>query len=633
MSFCRSIEGRPWLTLSLKVAAAGIFLALSSCQSPQEYRQEADEVAYGIIREKQEEGLGEAEPFTIEEPAVTLRDRLLIEQNLPVSDPASLGTDALEPIEHWPEDDYLDPDRKNRPASAPALDAAGEPLSLSLNEALMVAARNSRDYQSQKETVFRAALGLDLEREEFRSQFSAPISAGVEGETADGETTATATESIGTGVTRQLQQGAILTGRIGLDLIQLLTQGGAQSLGIIADGSIEIPLLRGAGRWVVAEPLTQAERNALYAIYDFERFKRTFAVEVASRYLSVLQALDQVDNAGENYRRLITSSRRAQALANEGRLPEIQVDQALQDELRARNGWISAQQQYASGLDSFKILLGLPTDASVVLDRETLEKLAEIVKGVLPAYGREEWESQDLSQVPPADAPIDLEPPDPEDRGPLEMESEEAIILALANRLDLRVAEGRVFDAMRKVTVAADGFLPEFTLLAGGSFNEQRNLGSSSDDNGDVNFNRGSYNALLSIDLPIERTVERDLYRNRLIDLEGSVRDLQSLEDDIKFQIRNQLREMLESRESLRIQAQAVTLAERRVDSTSLLLQLGRAEIRDVLDAQDALLSAQNALTSALISYRVSELRLQSNLGLLEVDENGLWEEYRPETL
>jgi outer membrane protein TolC len=89
---------------------------------------------------------------------------------------------------------------------------------------------------------------------------------------------------------------------------------------------------------------------------------------------------------------------------------------------------------------------------------------------------------------------------------------------------------------------------------------------------------------------------------------------------------------MLESRESLRIQAQAVALAQRRVDSTSLLLKLGRAEIRDVLEAQQALLSAQNALTSALVNYRVSELLLQSNLGLLEVDETGLWQEYRPET-
>lgn len=603
-------------------------LFLSACQSPEDFREQADEVAYGIVEAKQREGLGETEDFTIEQPAQALRDRLIEAQDLPLSDPASLGTDALEPTAHWPKDNYLEAVRERRPESAAALET--EALSLSLNEALQVAARNNRDYQSRKESVFRAALDLDLERDAFRSVFSSPLSAEVAGQgTGNGNVANTAQSAVGS-VNRQLRQGTLLTGRIAYDLAQLLTQEGGSSLGLLADASIEVPLLRGSGRWVVTEPLTQAERNALYAIYTFERFKRTFSVDVASRYLGVLRQLDQVDNAKENYRRLVTSSRRAQALADQGRLPEIQVDQALQDELRARNGWISAQQDYAAGLDSLKILLGLPTDAAITLDRQTLERLAEAVKKVLPALAETDFEEYQPAAVPAADAPIELKPPSLDDRGPLEMDPEQAVILALEHRLDLRVAEGGVYDAMRKVAVAADGFRPEFTLLAGGSVGGRRSLGSAASDDAELRLDRGSYNALMRLDLPLERTAERNLYRNRLIDLESSVRNLQALEDDIKLDIRNQLRDMLESRESLRIQAQAVSLAERRVDSTSLLLKLGRAEIRDVLEAQEALLSAQNALTSALVNYRVSELRLQSNLGLLEVDASGLWQEYRP---
>lgn len=606
-------------------------LVLSACRSPESFREQADEVAYEIIQAKQEEGLGKTEDFTVEQAAETLRERLLLEQDLPRTGPASLGSKALEPTEHWPVDNYLDGEGEGRPD--PATKAATEEsgLRLSLDEALQVAARNNRDYQSRKETVFRAALELDLEREAFRSTFSGPIEAAVDGQgSSDGKVLNTG-ESAVAGVSRRLKQGTVLTGRIALDLSQLLTQEGASSLGLLADSSIEVPLLRGAGRWIVTEPLTQAERNALYAIYGFERFKRTFAVEVASRYLGVLRQLDQVDNAEENYRRLVTSSRRAQALADEGRLPEIQVDQARQDELRARNGWISAQQDYAAGLDNLKNLLGLPTDAAVTLDRQTLERLAESVKKVLPALAEPDFGDSEMDSVPAADAPIELLPPSPENRGPLEMDSGRAIVLALENRLDLRVAEGGVYDAMRGVAVAADGFRPEFTLLAGGSVGERRSPGSARLDDAEIRLDRGSYNALLRLDLPLERTAERNVYRNRLIDLERSVRDLQEVEDAIKLDIRNQLRDMLESREALRIQAQAVKLAERRVDSTGLLLNLGRAEIRDVLEAQEALLSAQNALTSALVNYRVSELELQANLGLLEVGESGLWREYRPE--
>ena len=94
---------------------------------------------------------------------------------------------------------------------------------------------------------------------------------------------------------------------------------------------------------------------------------------------------------------------------------------------------------------------------------------------------------------------------------------------------------------------------------------------------------------------------------------------------------RNALRGLLQARESYAIQSQAVRLAARRVASTQLFLDAGRAEIRDVLEAREALVSAQNALTAALVSYRVAELQLQRDMDLLEVDEKGLWHEYKPE--
>ena len=108
-------------------------------------------------------------------------------------------------------------------------------------------------------------------------------------------------------------------------------------------------------------------------------------------------------------------------------------------------------------------------------------------------------------------------------------------------------------------------------------------------------------------------------YRSSLISFEQVVRAVQDLEDRIKLDVRNGLSRLLEGRETIRIQAQAVNVARRRVDSTSEFLEAGRAEIRDVLEAQDALLTAQNSLTSALVNYRVNELSLQRDLGVLTV--------------
>jgi len=129
------------------------------------------------------------------------------------------------------------------------------------------------------------------------------------------------------------------------------------------------------------------------------------------------------------------------------------------------------------------------------------------------------------------------------------------------------------------------------------------------------------------VNLPIERTAERNRYRNSLISLEKAVRSFQAAEDQLKQDVKSKLRDMLENRERLVIQIQAVELAERRVKNTDMLLQAGRAELRDVLDAQSALTSAQNSLYSAAVSYRINELELQRDLGVLQVTSDGLWKE------
>ncbi len=108
------------------------------------------------------------------------------------------------------------------------------------------------------------------------------------------------------------------------------------------------------------------------------------------------------------------------------------------------------------------------------------------------------------------------------------------------------------------------------------------------------------------------------------------MRQVQELEDTIKQEIRDELRSLLQARESFQIQNEAVRLAERRVKSTALFLQAGRAEVRDVLESQEALLSAQNARTAALVNYRVTALELQRDMGLLKIDDQGLFSEYQP---
>ena len=134
----------------------------------------------------------------------------------------------------------------------------------------------------------------------------------------------------------------------------------------------------------------------------------------------------------------------------------------------------------------------------------------------------------------------------------------------------------------------------ELTFLGSAQLGEHRSVGSARSDDARLRTNQGVYSGLLNLDLPLERTAERNNYRNSFVKLEQAVREVQSLEDEIKLSLRNRLRDLLQSRQSLSIQAQSVIVAERRVRSINMFLEAGRAEVRDLLEAQEALLSAQN---------------------------------------
>ena len=103
------------LTLAVVLPAV-----LSAGCSPAHYRTQADQAAAGILAAKQREALGRNEPFEVEAPSDTFRRRLLAAQNLPVSGPASYGSDNLPVIAHWPE-------KRKAPVVANDLDAIAVP--------------------------------------------------------------------------------------------------------------------------------------------------------------------------------------------------------------------------------------------------------------------------------------------------------------------------------------------------------------------------------------------------------------------------------------------------------------------------------------------------------------------------
>lgn len=591
------------------VAVAG------GCRSAGDWRDVADEKAARVLGAVQRDVTGREEPVQIETPAQTLRRRLLLDQGLTVFNEASLGIRDLSTNAYWNGAERLQ--ASDRDDSLPL--GTNRVLTIGLKDAVQIAARGSRDYQGRKESLFTAALGLDLENQKFRTTFTGMMNASVDSSESEGERETRYGEANKVGASRTFADGTQLSSAIAVDLAGMLSGEKTSSWGLLADASISIPLMRGSGRLVNMESLTQAQRDLVYTVREFEQYKREFMVGIASAYLNVLLTKRMLVNEEENYKRVIISTRRSRRMADANRMSPSDFDQSRQSELSARNSWISAFESYDASLEAFKGQLGLPPDAKIDLADQDLEELQAYVE----KFAKTELGEYDAGE---AAAPLALERPKSVDEaGALKDQVDRAIALAVENRLDFRSNIDRIEDAQRQVLIAEDALRAEVTLGGRASAGEGAKAGS--DDNGEFNLGEAVFGSTLSIDLPFERTAERNAYRGSLIQLEGAVRAYQAAEDALKESVRAAIRSLRETREQLKIQYLAVSLAERRVRNNDLLLQAGRAEMRDVLEAQAALLSAQNALFSAIRSYRVRELELQKELGLLEVTIDGVWRE------
>lgn len=622
--------------------AAFAIVAGAGCRSARDWRRRADDRARAYLGAAQRQAGAAEEGVEIETPSDTLRRRLLLDQSLPAFDPASFGIRDLPTNLYWNAAERLEP---GAAGFVPEGVGAG-PLRIGLLDAVRIAAHNSREFQSRKEALYAAALGLDLEAKAFRTAFSGAASAaadswrsgggggdeaGAEGGAARPERTGSHGEKASLGAARTLEGGAKITGAIAFNLAGMLTGDRSTAWGSVADLGVSIPLLRGAGSLVNRESLTQAERDLVYAVRDFEQYKRSFVVGIEGSYLSLVLAGRTRQNEDDNYRRVILSTRRSRRMADASRMSKAEFDQSHQSELAARASWIGACQRYEAALEDFKIELGLPPDARIEPRDEDLEELrryAERLAAPVRGAGTDETGAESGAESG-GGSEIELAPPESVDEGAMKERADRAVAIAFERRPDVATARDRIEDAQRHLAIAEDALRAEVTI--GGTARVGEAASSSMAREGrrhaDFEVRDATYGATIRVDLPLERTAEAVSYRNAVAAVEKAVREWQALEDGLKRTVRQDLRDLSLTEERLRIQFRAVELATRRVRNQDLLLAAGRANMTDLLDAQAALVTAQNSLYAAITSFRADELRLQADLGVLDASVDGTWRE------
>jgi outer membrane protein TolC len=452
---------------------------------------------------------------------------------------------------------------------------------LTISNSLDLAVSRSRRYQAAKESLYLTALSLTGSRYAFGPQFFANSTATF---TRDSNHDQSSDVNSQVGVSQLLKTGGQLSASLGNDILRYYTGDPRRSLVSILSVNLTQPLLRGFGRNNPAvEALTQAQRNVVYAVRNYSFFQDQFALEILVDHFNLLAQKDIMRNRYTNYLGRVQSTKRLEArAADRERLAD--VDQARQAELTAKDNYVNAVASYRNSLDQFKIKLGLPLGEKLALDDRELDEMEQ--NGLVPA--------------------------------PLNPEA--AYRVATEKQLQILNAIDKFEDSKRKVRVAANQLQADLKIVADADLASQPPTDYSHFDPAKVRADVG-----LQLNLPIDRLPERNSYRSTLVSFESDLRNFTLTLDNLKESIDQGLRTLEQSRQNYEIQKNALELANRRVDSTTLLLEAGRAEVRDLVDAQDAQIAAQNAVTSALVGYQQTRLQLMLDIGALDTEVPKFW--------
>ncbi|MDD3726671.1 MAG: TolC family protein, partial [Candidatus Ratteibacteria bacterium] len=459
-------------------------------------------------------------------------------------------------------------------------ETSSETIILDLKTASYIAKYNNRTYKSKQEDVYLNILDLTYQRYLFGMRY------GLGGNVyyMDSGDAENVSGEVNFRLLRWLATGTQITFNIAEDFLKYLTGDKTKDFQTMVSLDILQPLLKGAGREIAQEDLIQAERDAVYTIRDFIRYQKSFSIEASEKFLNIILLQKRKENFYNNYQSIKATRERIEMLASAGRLPPLQVDQAKQNEYTAYQRWINAENTYLSAMDNFKIFLGLSTKSSVSIKDTLIEDIIE--KGI-------------------------IEP---------DINLKDYVGNSLKSRLDLITSYDKVEDAKREIKIALNRLKPKVDLIV--------RVAASSDPNSSpsIELNEPSYKTGIEFDLPLDKIPNRNYYKKALIDLNRRQRDFENKRDTVILEVYQQYNNLQEYYQSYLTQQNSLLLARRRVENNDLLLQAGRATTRDILEAEEAYLSAQNDLATAVVNYLLSYLRLLHSAELLELDEQGMWE-------
>ncbi|MCP4453826.1 MAG: TolC family protein [Planctomycetes bacterium] len=215
------------------------------------------------------------------------------------------------------------------------------------------------------------------------------------------------------------------------------------------------------------------------------------------------------------------------------------------------------------------------------------------------------------------------------------LDPEAAFATALGNRMDFMNGRAALVDSWRTIQLCADALQSRLNVVGSGS------IGTAGNNATDFRSSTSNLRLGVEFDAPLTRLLERNNYRQSLINYQRSRRSFIQSHDSLHLGLRGLLRQIEQLRTDLEIQRRAVTIAIRQVDMTRATFyapvrppqpgqrpaQFGPTAAQRLLDALANLRTTQNSFMRVWLNYYAARMRLDRELGTMALDAEGRWTE------
>jgi hypothetical protein len=333
-----------------------------------------------------------------------------------------------------------------------------------------------------------------------------------------------------------------------------------------------------------------------------------------------------------------------------------QVDNSLQ---ASRLSLVGDVLTYRNLLDQFKVQMGIPPDVPLVLD-------TSILQGFVDPYDEfDAWRARpdrDVSEIPTfiehlpklQEVIIDGRPViRPLEQGRTKKsisisEEQDAELndlllaaerVAFENRLDLMNQRAALYDAWRQLRFTANGLLGVFNV----AITNQIYTPPTTTNPFAFLSEAKQFSLVLNAELPLVRVAQRNTYRQAWINYQRTRRTLMQLEDQIKFQVRQEIRSLRATYQQYEVGKYRLVLLFRQLDQSQEQLiappqpgaavQSAATQTINLTNFLSTVLTQQVLLLTQWYSYQQTRLLLYRDLGLMPIDEwEALYELFPPNT-